>query len=249
MLMLFSTVSSSTVTNLFPTLVSTLGYPPTPSLLLTVPPYFLAVLVTFANAWHADRQGERYWHVTLPLYVAIVSFVVSAATGKVGTRYAAMMFMVSGVYASYVVGLAWVSNTLPRPAAKVSDFFPFFFPSNSGREKKQKGAIWCQTSVCFWGEKAGFVVKINSGTIFLLREMRDSARDSVKGGFPPLNALRTKQKSIINLLCIQRAAALAFINAVSNSSSIYASYMYPKSASPRFGKLLSYPTLIRKTRL
>lgn len=33
---------------------------------------------------------------------------------------------------------------------------------------------------------------------------------------------------------IQRAAALAFINAVSNSSSIYASYMYPESAGPRF---------------
>ena len=133
MLILFSTVSSSTVTNLFPTLVSTLGYPPTPSLLLTAPPYILAVLVTFANAWHADRRGERYWHVTLPLYVAIVSFVVSAATGKVGARYAAMMFMVPGVYASYVVGLAWVSNTLPRPAAKVSEppppppFFFFFF--------------------------------------------------------------------------------------------------------------------------
>lgn len=58
--------------------------------------------------------------------MAIVSFVVSVATGKVGARYAAMMFMVPGVYASYVVGLAWVSNTLPRPAAKVSDFFFFF---------------------------------------------------------------------------------------------------------------------------
>lgn len=136
MLILFSTVSSSTVTNLFPTIVSTLGYPPTPSLLLTAPPYILAVLVTFANAWHADRRGERYWHVTLPLYVAIVSFVVSAATGKVGARYAAMMFMVPGVYASYVVGLAWVSNTLPRPAAKVSDTPPFFFPLQMLGEKK-----------------------------------------------------------------------------------------------------------------
>lgn len=73
--------------------------------------------------------------------MAIVSFVVSIATGKVGARYAAMMFMVPGVYASYVVGLAWVSNTLPRPAAKVSDFFfsfPSFSLSNSGRGKKKK---------------------------------------------------------------------------------------------------------------
>lgn len=85
--------------------------------------------------------------------MAIVSFIVSAATGKVGTRYAAMMFMVPGVYASYVVELAWVSNTLPRPAAKVSDFFFIFYPSNSGREKKKKREVWCQTSVCFGGRR------------------------------------------------------------------------------------------------
>ena len=37
----------------------------------------------------------------------------------------------------------------------------------------------------------------------------------------------------------QRAAALAAINAVSNTSSIYASYMYPESAGPRYSKYLS----------
>jgi hypothetical protein len=33
----------------------------------------------------------------------------------------------------------------------------------------------------------------------------------------------------------KRAAALAAINAVSNTSSIYASYMFPGSAGPRYG--------------
>ena len=32
----------------------------------------------------------------------------------------------------------------------------------------------------------------------------------------------------------KRAAALAFINAVSNCSSIYASYLYPNSAAPHY---------------
>lgn len=32
----------------------------------------------------------------------------------------------------------------------------------------------------------------------------------------------------------KRAAGLAFINAVSNTSSIYASYMYPDSAAPSY---------------
>ncbi|KAE9963858.1 hypothetical protein BLS_008852 [Venturia inaequalis] len=37
------------------------------TLLLTAPPYFLAVITALANAWHADRTGERYWHITCPL--------------------------------------------------------------------------------------------------------------------------------------------------------------------------------------
>lgn len=32
----------------------------------------------------------------------------------------------------------------------------------------------------------------------------------------------------------KRAAALAFINAVANTSSIYASYLYPNSAAPHY---------------
>jgi hypothetical protein len=37
----------------------------------------------------------------------------------------------------------------------------------------------------------------------------------------------------------KRAAALAFINAISNCSSIYASYLYPKSAGPQYAAAFS----------
>jgi len=77
------------------------------------------------------------------------AYILAAATTKTGPRYFAMMLMVPGVYSGYVVALAWISNSLPRPPAK-------------------------------------------------------------------------------------RAAALAFINAISNTSSIYASYMYSPSAAPRY---------------
>ncbi|KAL2038962.1 hypothetical protein N7G274_008302 [Stereocaulon virgatum] len=149
MVILFGFVASGTVTNLFPTVVKTLGYSSVISLLLTVPPYILAVITTFLNAWHADKTGERYFHVTLPLYFAVIAYIIAATTTSVGPRYFAMMLMPAGVYTGYVVALGWISNTLPRPPAK-------------------------------------------------------------------------------------RAAALAAINAVSNCSSIYASYMYPESAGPRY---------------
>lgn len=101
------------------------------------------------NAWHADKTGERYFHVIIPLTVAIVANILAAATHATAPRYVAMMLVVPGTYTGYTTALAWISNCMPRPPAK-------------------------------------------------------------------------------------RAAALALINAVSNCSSIYASYLYPNSAAPQF---------------
>ncbi|OTA98618.1 hypothetical protein M426DRAFT_69448 [Hypoxylon sp. CI-4A] len=149
LVLLFGIVASGSVTNFFPAVVKTLGYSNVYTLLLTCPPYVLTVIATFINAWHADRTGERYWHIVLSLFVALAAFILAASTTALAPRYVAMMLMVPGVYCAFVVALAWISNTLPRPPAK-------------------------------------------------------------------------------------RAAALAFINAVSNASSIYASYMYEDSMAPRY---------------
>ncbi|KAL3424029.1 pantothenate transporter liz1 [Phlyctema vagabunda] len=149
MFLLFGIVAAGSVTNFFPTVVATLNYGDIESLFLTVPPYVLGTVTAYVNAWHADKTGERYFHITIPLYFGVFAFILAAATTSTAPRYVAMMFMVPGVYTGYVVALAWISNSLPRPPAK-------------------------------------------------------------------------------------RAAALALINAVSNSSSIYASFMYPKSAGPRY---------------
>lgn len=147
--MLLGVVSSGSVTNFFPTVVETLGFNKIKSLLLTAPPYILCVITAFANARHADATGERFLHIVLPLTVAMVAFILAACTTALAPRYLSMMLMLPGIYTAFVIILAWISNTLPRPPAK-------------------------------------------------------------------------------------RAAALAIINAISNCSSIYASYMYPESAGPRY---------------
>jgi hypothetical protein len=118
MLMVLCIVSSASVTNFFPTVVETLNFNDIDTLLLTAPPYCLAVVSAFANAWHADRTGERYWHVTLPLYLSVVAFIIAATTTSVAPRYVSMMLMVPSFYAGYVVALGWISSTLPRPASK-----------------------------------------------------------------------------------------------------------------------------------
>ena len=119
------------------------------TLLLTVPPYILVVITVLINAFHADRTGERFFHISIPLCFGVVGFVIAASTTSFAPRYFAMMLMPAGTYTAYIVGFAWMSNTIPRPPAK-------------------------------------------------------------------------------------RAAALGIINAVSNMTSIYASFMYQDSAAPRF---------------
>lgn len=94
-MLLFGNISAASVTNFFPTVVSTLKYKPVVTLLLTAPPYVLGVITTFATAWHADRTGERFYHISIPLCLAMVTFIISAATTNTAARYVAIMLMVS----------------------------------------------------------------------------------------------------------------------------------------------------------
>lgn len=127
------------VTNFFPSVVKTLGYSTIKTLLLTAPPYLLAVITVGATAWHADRTGERYFHVVLPLCVSVAAFILAACTKSTAPRYAAMMLMPASFYMSFVIILTWISNCLPRPPAKRAaalalinavSYAKFFFPSS-----------------------------------------------------------------------------------------------------------------------
>lgn len=142
-------VAAAGVTNFFPSVVQTLGFNRTITLCLTAPPYCLAVVATFLWSSHADKTGERFWHVVAPLFVALVSFIISCATLNTGARYFAMMIMIPSIYCSFTCILTWCSNCTPMPQGK-------------------------------------------------------------------------------------RAIAIALMNCISNSTSIWNAYLYPKSASPRY---------------
>lgn len=75
------------------------------------------MITSWCNARHADLTGERYLHIVLPFCVSIAAFILAAATTGIAPRYVAIMFMPT-LYAGYVVGLAWICNTIPRPPAK-----------------------------------------------------------------------------------------------------------------------------------
>lgn len=111
-------VAACGVTNFFPSVVQTLNFNKITTLCLTAPPYLIAVVATFLWARHADKTGERFWHVVSPLFISLISFIISAATLNTGARYFAMCIMIPSLYCSFTTILSWMSNCVPRPPMK-----------------------------------------------------------------------------------------------------------------------------------
>ncbi|KAJ7069337.1 MFS general substrate transporter [Mycena amicta] len=103
--------------NFFPTLTSTLGFNTTISLLLAAPPWLLSSIICCINAWHADKTGERYFHLAGWWGVVVTGFIISLATFNTGARYFSMCLMAGG-YAAFPLVAVWVANVIPRPPAK-----------------------------------------------------------------------------------------------------------------------------------
>jgi hypothetical protein len=99
------------------TIVKTLGYNKTQTLLLSAPPYVFAAILGITNSWHSDKTRERWLHVVWPQVSCSVGLIISATTLNVGVRYTAT-FMMMSVYGSFGCILSWVSYTLPRPSSK-----------------------------------------------------------------------------------------------------------------------------------
>ncbi|KAH8115372.1 MFS transporter [Phellopilus nigrolimitatus] len=101
----------------FPTLTSTLGFNTTATLLLAAPPWIWAGIVCCASAYHADKTGERFFHVVAPWWGVIAGYIIAISTFSVGGRYASLFLMASGE-AGVTLTMVWVSNTVSRPPAK-----------------------------------------------------------------------------------------------------------------------------------
>ncbi|KAF8551300.1 MFS general substrate transporter [Imleria badia] len=105
--------------NFFPTLTATLGYNTTDTLLLAAPPWVFASICCVINAWNCDRTGERYFHMAVWWWIAILGYIISLATMSTGARYFSLFLMTLSLCGGALT-LNWVSNAIPRPPAKRS---------------------------------------------------------------------------------------------------------------------------------
>ena len=87
--------TAAAFTNFFPTIVATLGYGRTETLLLSAPPYVFAAILGISNSWHSDKTRERWLHILWPQVFASVGFIISAVTLNTAARYTATFMMMS----------------------------------------------------------------------------------------------------------------------------------------------------------
>ncbi|KFA60377.1 hypothetical protein S40285_08848 [Stachybotrys chlorohalonatus IBT 40285] len=104
--------------NFFPSVVKTLGFGDTVTLVLTCPPYLLAGAATLLVSWSSGKFNERTWHITASKAVAIVGFVTAAATLDLAGRYVAMVIFCVGTYGVNSLILGWCSSVCGQTKEK-----------------------------------------------------------------------------------------------------------------------------------
>lgn len=106
--------------NFFPTVVETLGFNTTITLLLTCPPYLIAGIISVLWSISSGRFNERTWHITIAKAVAVTGFVLGCTTLNMAARYTAMIIFSIGTYAVNSIILGWVGATCGQTKEKKS---------------------------------------------------------------------------------------------------------------------------------
>ncbi|PVH95490.1 MFS general substrate transporter [Periconia macrospinosa] len=104
--------------NFFPTVVETLGFNDTITLVLTCPPYLIAGASTIAVSWSSGKFNERTWHITASKTVASIGFIAACLTMNVAGRYVCMVIFTIGTYAVNSLILGWTGSTCGQTKEK-----------------------------------------------------------------------------------------------------------------------------------
>lgn len=110
--------AQGSIANYFPTLVASLNFNKTISLLLTAPPYILAGFVYFGLMWHSDRKNTVYIPILLCIATACVMYVIPMASLSVGGRYFSMMILPFASVGPQLLLYKVINLHLARPVQK-----------------------------------------------------------------------------------------------------------------------------------
>lgn len=101
-----------------PTLLATLGYGTTVTLVLTCPPYLLAAAVAVTLGLTSGRANERTWHLTGLKLTATLGFVLGCASAATAARLVAAFLFVGWTFGVTSLTLGWVGMTCGQTKEK-----------------------------------------------------------------------------------------------------------------------------------
>ncbi|KUI74214.1 hypothetical protein VM1G_10059 [Cytospora mali] len=110
--------AQGSIANYFPTLVDSLGFSSTISLLLTAPPYILAGVVYYCLMYYSDRKNTVYWPIITCISIAIGMYIIPMATTNVGARYFSMMILPFSSVGPQLLMYKTINLHLARPVSK-----------------------------------------------------------------------------------------------------------------------------------
>lgn len=120
-LLIFCNMLSQTqgsIANYFPTLVASLNFSSTISLLLTAPPYILAGLVYYVLMFYSDRKNTVYPIILLCIAITIPMYIIPMASTNVGARYFSMMILPFASVGPQLLLYKTINLHLARPISK-----------------------------------------------------------------------------------------------------------------------------------
>lgn len=95
-----------------PTIISDLGYTAAEAQLLTVPPYFVATVLTFATAWGSHLLNRRALFIIIGAILAIIGYIILITSAKTGVQYFATFLCAGGIYPATAITLSWPANNV-----------------------------------------------------------------------------------------------------------------------------------------
>ncbi|PSN73775.1 MFS general substrate transporter [Corynespora cassiicola Philippines] len=106
------------IANYFPTLVASLDFSSTISLLLTAPPYVLAGGVYWVLMWYSDRKNTAYPIIIMCLGISVGMYIIPMTTLNVGARYFSMMILPFASVGPQLLLYKTINLHLARPVSK-----------------------------------------------------------------------------------------------------------------------------------
>ncbi|KAJ5739377.1 allantoate permease [Penicillium manginii] len=148
-------LTSQTWTYFFPSIVKTLGFNTTITLLITVPVYVFGFFTSLGNSFIAQYTDKRAILIMWPLLVDIIGNVLVVSTTSTAPRYVGMFLMCAGSYSAFNVVQAWIASTIPRTRTKRAIVYAlvnlfgnssniygsYFFPTSDAPQYRTGGII------------------------------------------------------------------------------------------------------------